>query len=41
VPFTNGSSHLAIFYVRADGQKSVIEFGPTTRNPGSPDAARG
>jgi hypothetical protein len=33
VPFTDGSQHLALFYEKADGQKTVIEFGPTIQNP--------
>jgi hypothetical protein len=33
VPFTDGSQHLALFYEKADGQKTAIEFGPTIQNP--------
>ncbi len=39
VPWTGGGWHLALFYERADGQKTVLEFGPTERNPGVSERA--
>jgi hypothetical protein len=32
LPVIGGSYHMALFYVRSDGTRSVVEFGPSGQN---------
>jgi hypothetical protein len=40
LPFPNEGAHLALFYEKANGEKTVIEFGPTIPNPALSEQAK-